>query len=119
MTGNTATQHGGAVSLDTVGSSGNATVEARESTLWANSASLDGGAIHLSDPRTSVLLTNSTISGNVAGRNGGAAFVGAPALLATSHATITDNRAATSGGGIHVDAGAAVEIGRASCRERV
>ena len=78
------------------------------SSLVANTASGDGGAIAAVGPRADVTLLNATVSGSVAaGAGGGVAAIGDPDMTVDVYsATISRNRA-DRGGGIHVAGGTA------------
>lgn len=98
FTGNTA-RDGGAVFLQ---ASSGPTSAFRDTTFIGNSATADGGAIHLATG--SILLERSTAAGNSATRNGGGIYSRGNAILLKS-STISRNAAQDSGGGIYTSNG--------------
>jgi hypothetical protein len=95
ITNNVATRDGGGLH-----NSGTATLD--RVTLSGNTAAT-GGAIEQQGPGTSILVTNSTISGNTASASGGGLSLAGPATL--RNATIAFNTANTNGAGLHVVSG--------------
>jgi predicted outer membrane repeat protein len=81
---------------------GGGTVTVTNSTVSGNTAGGNGGGVAAAG---AVTLTNSTISGNTAGVNGGG--VGANGVITVTNSTISSNSASTGGG---VAASAAVTI---------
>jgi PKD repeat protein len=100
--GNSAGSNGGGVY-----SASDSTLVVKRSTFSANTAASDAGAIASLGVLT---ISNSTISGNTAGRSGGGIHLGDGTALLTN-ATITDNTADVigngfgDGGGIHREGG--------------
>jgi hypothetical protein len=66
-------------------------------------ADRDGGGVATYGFDAIVSLTQSTISGNTAGRDGGGVYNGYPSSLFIRQSTITGNTAGRNGGGVTVD----------------
>ena len=118
LMGNEAERAGGAIEIS--GSNTITRLRITDSTIATNSAlgtanaPGSGGGIHLSGMVTTVLV-NSTVSGNLAARDGGGLWsqlTGAARLIMTNN-TFTKNTARRSGGGVWTDA-AGPEMSRAA-----
>jgi parallel beta-helix repeat protein len=96
ITGNTATSHGGGISIGW-----GSKVVLQNSTLTGNTAVLDGGGgIYLYD-QASVTVTASALTGNTSEHWGGGILTRGTVIL-NSGSTVTGNTAADTGGGIAV-----------------
>jgi hypothetical protein len=84
-------------------------VQAERTTWSGNTTELDGGAILIEGAETVFTLIASTVSGNTAGRVGGAIRVYDNASVKIINSTIFDNRAG-DGGALHVERGASAEL---------
>jgi predicted outer membrane repeat protein len=105
---------GSSFSANSAGNTGGALVTLASPTTISgttfvyNSSVNDGGAIWALSPTT---MTNSTLSGNEAGRSGGAFYQGSGAATSFNNVTIVDNSADVSGGGSGNGGGLAFEAG--------
>ena len=97
ITDSQANVEGGAIFTESTSAAAPVTVEVRDSTIAQNGAHI-GGGIRAGDGVT-LLLTNSTISGNTAGAHGGGIDVAAAAVVGLGSCTVTDNTAGAGGGG--------------------
>ena len=77
---------------------GRSDVTIRESLIWGNSATGNGGGIDASDGSLSIL--NTTIHGNTALRGGGLFALGSANFALVEGSTLTDNQAGREGGGL-------------------
>jgi uncharacterized repeat protein (TIGR01451 family)/CSLREA domain-containing protein len=90
---------GGAIASDGLGSNGaESTIRIEDSAVIDNRASSDGGGLYLNQS-SDATFRNSTVSGNIAGNNGGAfASIGSGSDVQLLNSTIVYNRAQRGGG---------------------
>jgi len=99
VSGNTG-KYGGGIAND----DGSLTMQG--STINGNTSRATGGGINNDGSSSPVMLTNSTLSGNVAATNGGGFFARFNAVSTLTNVTLSGNTAAGASNGLYRDSGA-------------